>query len=90
MILLTHFEAFSQGLYYEIYDFKIFVNLTPKELSEILNSLEQFVKNEKDSKVYEFLFNDFLHLIKVIDLCIKKKIEGEKILKKNKKIKVYV
>lgn len=37
---LTLLESFAKGLEYEVYDFKTFVYLTPKELFEILNSLK--------------------------------------------------
>ena len=43
MSLLTRWESFSRGLYYNVYDFKIFIYLTPKELSELLTLLEDFV-----------------------------------------------
>lgn len=88
MVLLTHFESFSKGLEYEIYDFEIFIYLTPKEMFEILNSLKQFVYDERDAKVYPLLFNDFIHLVDVMSLCIQKKIKSEKFLKKYRKIKV--
>ncbi len=88
LILLTHFESFSKGLEYEIYDFEIFIYLTPKEMFEILNSLKQFVYDERTIKVYTLLFNDFIRLVDVMSLCIQKKINGEKFVIKYKKIKV--
>lgn len=88
LVLLTHFESFSKGLEYEIYDFEIFIYLTPKEMFEILHSLEQFVYKERDIKAYQLLFNDFIRLVDVMSLCLSKKIKGEKFIKKYKKIKV--
>lgn len=55
---------------------------------EILNSLKQFVYDERRIKAYPLLFNDFVHLIDVMSLCIQKKINNEKFEKKYKKIKV--
>lgn len=77
LILLTHFESFSKGLEYEIYDFEIFIYLTPKEMFEILNSLKQFVYDERNTKVYPLLFNDFIRLVDVISLCIKKRLRAK-------------
>lgn len=88
LILLTHFESFSKGLEYEIYDFEIFIYLTPKEMFEILNSLKQFVYDERTIKAYPLLFNDFIRLVDVMSLCIQKKIKSEKFVTKYKKIKV--
>lgn len=88
MILLTHFESFSKGLEYEIYDFEVFIYLTPKEMFEILNSLKQFIYDERTVKGYSLLFNDFIRLVDVMSLCIQKKIKCEKFVKKYKKIKV--
>ena len=88
MVLLTHIESFARGLECNIYDFEIFIYLTPKEMFEILNSLKQFVYDERRIKAYPLLFNDFVHLIDVMSLCIQKKINNEKFEKKYKKIKV--
>ncbi len=88
LILLTEFESFSKGLEYEIYDFEIFIYLTPKEMFEILNSLKQFVYDERKIKGYDLLFNDFIHLVDLMSLCIQKKTSHKKFEKKYKKIKV--
>lgn len=88
MLLLTNFESFAKGLEYDIYDFEIFVYLTPKEMFEILSSLRQFVYDERSVKAYSLLFSDFIHLIDVMSLCIQKKTSHEKFKKKYKKIKV--
>lgn len=88
MILLTHFESFSKGLEYEIYDFEIFIYLTPKEMFEILNSLKQFVYEERTNMGYSLLFNDFIRLVDVMSLCLPKKIKGDDFCVKYKKIRV--
>ena len=36
MILLTQWESFSRGLFYNIYEFKLFIYIVTKELSEML------------------------------------------------------
>lgn len=74
---LTYLESFAKGLEYEVYDFKTFVYLTPNELFEILNSLKQFVYDERNSKSYPLLFNDFIRLTDVMSLCIQKKLNGQ-------------
>ena len=76
---LTLLESFAKGLEYEVYDFKTFVYLTPNELFEILNSLKQFVYDERKAKSYELLFNDFISLTDVMSLCIQTKLQGKKI-----------
>lgn len=76
---LTVLESFAKGLEYEVYDFKTFVYLTPNELLEILNSLKQFVYDERTAKSYELLFNDFISLTNVMSVCIRKKLQGDKI-----------
>ena len=76
---LTLLESFAKGLEYEVYDFKTFVYLTPNELFEILNSLKQFVYDERKVKSYELLFNDFISLTDVMSLCIQAKLQGKKI-----------
>lgn len=88
MVLLTHYESFAKGLEYDIYDFEIFIYLTPKEMFEILNSLRQFVYDERGVKAYSLLFNDFIHLIDVMSLCIQKKVNNKQFKKRYKKIKV--
>lgn len=79
MNLLTLLESFAKGLEYNVYDFKTFVYLTPKELFEILNSLKQFVYDERKVKLYELLFNDFISLTDLMSLCIQAKLQGKKI-----------
>ncbi|MBD5468414.1 MAG: hypothetical protein HDR21_09720 [Lachnospiraceae bacterium] len=86
LTLLTHFESFAKGLEYEIYDFEIFIYLTPKEMFEILNSLKQFVYDERKIKGYDLLFNDFIHLVDLMSICIQKKTSHKKFKKKYKKI----
>lgn len=54
---------------------------------EILNSLKQFVYEERDIKAYELLFNNFIRLVDVMSLCLPKKIKSVKFAKKYKKIK---
>lgn len=76
---LTLLESFAKGLEYEAYDFKTFVYLTPNELFEILNSLKQFVYDERKAKSYELLFNVFISLTDVMSLCIQAKLQGKKI-----------
>lgn len=85
---LTVLESFAKGLEYEVYDFKTFVSLTPNELFEILNSLKQFVYDERKAKSYDLLFNDFIYLTDVMSICIQKKLRGEKISVKYSKMKV--
>lgn len=84
---LTLLESFAKGLEYEVYDFKTFVSLTPNELFEILNSLKQFVYDERKIKAYDLLFNDFIHLTDVMSLCIQAKLKGRKIKLKYSKMK---
>ena len=74
---LTYLESFAKGLEYEVYDFKTFVYLTPNELFEILNSLKQFVYDERNSKSYPLLFDDFIRLTDVMSLCIQKKLNSQ-------------
>ena len=76
---LTLLESFAKGLEYGVYDFKSFVYLTPNELFEILNSLKQFVYDERRIKSYDLLFNDFIYLTDVMSLCIQTKLNGKKI-----------
>lgn len=87
LTLLTEFESFAKGLEYEIYDFEIFIYLTPKEMFEILNSLKQFVYDERKNKGYELLFNDFIHLVDLMSICIQAKINNKKFPKKYKDVK---
>ena len=49
---LTLLEGFAKGLEYRVYDFKTFIYLTSNELYEILNSLQQFVYDERKEKSY--------------------------------------
>ena len=86
---LTLLESFAKGLEYEVYDFKTFVYLTPNELFEILNSLKQFVYDERKAKSYELLFNDFICLTDVMSLCIQNKIHGKKIKFNYSNVKRY-
>lgn len=88
LILLTDFESFAKGLEYDIYDFEIFIYLTPKEMFEILNSLKQFVYDERKIKGYDLLFNDFIHLVDLMSICIQLKTNNKKFKKKYKEIKV--
>ncbi len=46
---------------------------------EILNSLKQFVYDERKIKGYDLLFNDFIHLVDLMSLCIQKKTSHKKI-----------
>lgn len=86
--LLTNFESFAKGLQYGIYDFEIFIYLTPKEMLDILEALDKFVKEEKKIKNYDLLFNDFTDLYLRTNVCLNKKINHEKIPKKYKQVKV--
>lgn len=88
MVLLTHIESFARGLECDIYDFEIYIYLTPEEMFEILNSLKQFVYDERKIKAYSRLFNDFTHLIDVTSLCVQKKISNKRFKKKYRKIRV--
>lgn len=76
---LTLLESFAKGLEYNVYDFKTFMYLTPKELFEIFTSLKQFVYDERNIKSYELLFNDFIYLTDVMSLCIQAKLQNKKI-----------
>lgn len=82
MQLLTGWESFSRGLYYNVYDFKIFIYLTPKELAELLTLLEDFVNKERIKKNYNRLFQDFTELTQCINDCVQLKIEGKEISRK--------
>lgn len=86
--LLTHFESFAKGLQYGIYDFEIFIYLTPKEMLEILEALSKFVVNERTAKNYNLLFNEFSDLYRRTEICMEKKIRHEKVPKKYKRVKV--
>lgn len=86
--LLTHFESFAKGLEYNIYDFRIFIYLTPHEMFEILNTLTQFVYEERKKKRYDLLFDDFIALVSCTSLCMQKKLNHKKIPKKLKRVKV--
>ena len=86
--LLTHFESFARGLQYGIYDFEIFIYLTPKDMLEILEALSKFVEKERTVKNYNLLFNDFFDLYRRTEICMEKKIRHEKIPKKYKRVKV--
>lgn len=85
--LLTKFESFAKGLQYGIYDFEIFIYLTPKEMLDILEALNNFVKKEKERKGYALLFIDFVGLYKRTDICMNKKMNHEKVPKKYKQVK---
>ena len=52
---------------------------------EILNLLKQFVYDERKIKGYDLLFNDFIHLVDLIGICIQLKTNNKKI-EKNKGI----
>lgn len=86
--LLTCFESFAKGLQYGIYDFEIFIYLTPKEMLDILEALDKFVKEEKKIKNYDLLFNDFTALYLRTKVCLNKKINHEKIPKKYRQVRV--
>ncbi len=86
--LLTHFESFAKGLEYNIYDFRIFIYLTPHEMFEILNTLTQFVYEERKKKGYDLLFDDFIALVSYTSLCMQNKMNHKKIPKKLKRVKV--
>ena len=79
MNLLTKWESFSRGLYCHVYNFKIFIYLTPKELSEFLTLLDDFVIKERIRKNYKRLFRDFTTLTNDISICVQLKIEGKRI-----------
>lgn len=88
---LTILESFAKGLEYGVYDFKTFIFLTPNELFEILNSLKQFVYDERKTKSYDLLFNDFIYLIDIISISIRAKIKGERVnIKYNKLRKKFL
>lgn len=87
MILLTQWESFSRGLFYNIYDFQLFIYLIPKELSEMLNSLTPFVEQERDRKNYNRLFSDFTYLSHDICTCLQMKLDNKKIPKKYNRIR---
>jgi hypothetical protein len=76
---LTVLESFAKGLEYGVYDFKTFIYLTPNELFEILNSLKQFVYDERKEKAYELLFNDFIYLTDVMSISIRAKTNGKRV-----------
>lgn len=76
---LTVLESFAKGLEYGVYDFKTFVHLTPNELYEILNSLCQFVFDERKNKSYRLLFHDFIIMTNIMNCCIDKKLNGKTI-----------
>jgi len=70
---LTLLESFAKGLEYEVYDFKTFVELTPNEFYVILDSLRQFVHDEKIAKSYNLLFNDFIGMTESCTFVYKKR-----------------
>ena len=72
-------------LYCNVYDFRLFIDLIPKELSDLLVLLEDFVKKARIEKKYERLFKDFTDLTYEITNCIQLKIDGKKIPRKYKK-----
>lgn len=84
---LTLLESFAKGLEYEVYDFKTFVHLTPHELYEILNSLSQFVYDERKVKSYNLLFNEFIALTNIMSFCVNRKVNGKKIRSNYSKLK---
>lgn len=84
---LTILESFAKGLEYGVYDFKTFIFLTPNELFEILNSLKQFVYDERKVKSYDLLFNDFIYLTDVMSISIRAKTNGQRICLKYKNIR---
>lgn len=86
--LLTHFESFAKGLEYNIYDFRIFIYLTPQEMFEILNVLTQFVYEERKKKGYDLLFDDFIALVSYTSLCMQNKLNHKKFSPKYKRVKV--
>lgn len=83
---LTLLESFAKGLEYEVYDFKTFIELTPNEFYVILDSLRQFVHDEKIAKSYNLLFSDFIGMTGVMHFCLQKKERGQKIRKKYRQI----
>ena len=83
---LTKWESFARGLEYEIYDFDIYIHLTPKELCDIFKALSCFVDEEINKKNYKLLFNDFQKLSTKTILCVQNKIDGKKIPKKYRKV----
>lgn len=87
MILLTHIESFAMGIEFGIYDFEIFISLTPKEMVEILNSLKPFVDDEREIKEYDKLFDSFMHLANKTSDYMQNKINNKSV-KKCKKIRV--
>lgn len=76
---LTLLESFAKGLEYNVYDFKTFAYLTPNELFEILNSLKQFVYDERKIKSYDLLFNDFICLTDAMSFCVQAKLQKKEI-----------
>lgn len=87
MVLLTQWESFSRGLFYNIYDFQLFIYLMPKELSEMLDTLTKFVEKERDAKNYSRLFSDFTYLNHDVSNCLQMKMDNKKIPKKYKHIR---
>ena len=87
MILLTQWESFSRGLFYNIYDFQLFIYLVPKELSEMLDGLTKFVERERDHKNYNRLFSDFTYLSHDVSTCLQMKLDNKKIPKRYKQIR---
>lgn len=70
---LTKWESFVRGLEYEIYDFDIYIHLSPKELCDIFKSLSCFADEESKNKKYNLLFSDFQILYTKTTLCVQNK-----------------
>lgn len=79
MSVLTRWESFSRGLFYDVYNFRMFIYLTPRELMEILNQLVPFVDNERLQKKYDRLFSDFTYLVHDLSNCLEDKARGKRI-----------
>lgn len=79
MNILTRWESFSRGLFYDVYNFRIFIYLTPRELTEILTPLVNFVESERLKKNYNRLFSDFTYLVHDLSNCLEDKMREKKI-----------
>ena len=84
MRLLTNFEGIAEGMALNVFDYKLYIILTPKEIIDMYVFLQKYIIEERSNMQYNFLFDKSEAFIKRSTRDFGKKITGQRIPKKYK------
>lgn len=84
MQVLTEFEGFAEGMNQDIFDYKLYISLTPKEIIEMYCQLQKYIIEERKNLDYSLLFDKTSKFFRQSEVDFIKKTNSNPISKKFK------